>query len=458
MKKYLWLPVAAILTGTWTCLGQQSLFKDGDRVCYVGSSIAMNGGCFHYTNLFYATRYPERNVHFLNGGISGDVTDRILRRLESDILSTRPTWCVVMIEENDLRPNLYLAEKQNEPGIKTQQENAVQHWMKNTDLIVEKLLARGIKVILQTPTIVDEVVQSPTPNYAGINNNLKRCTEHLKSLAIKYSLPVVDCWTALNDINSEIQKLDPAKTIIGRDRVHVSNMGYFIMSAAFLRMQKVNGKVSHIIIDAKKNKIDRNENCTIEKLHAGEASVSFSSLSKALPFPSPDRISPDSFFHFTDELNADILQVKGLKKGYYKLEIDGNVIHTFSKEELNNGINLSKYHNTPQYKQAETVLDQFREYWNNERTLRTIKYVEYQHRGDLKGITDVEQLKTDLPSIMEKYKSSDNYKFFTNMFNAYIANKPLEADLYEKAENIFLQIAKLNKPVHHTYTLIKEHP
>lgn len=453
MKKNLCLIPFAIFAWIQFCHAQQNLFKNGDRICYIGSSIAMNGGCFHYTNLFYATRYPETNLHFFNCGISGEVTDEILTRIDEDILINHPTWCVTMIEENDLRPSLYLAERQNEPGIKERQEEAVQHWMTNTDLIVEKLLDHNIKVILQTPTIVDEVVKSSIPSYPGINKNLKRCAEHLKSLGKKYSLPVVDCWTVMYEINSKLQKNDSTKTIIGRDRLHVSKMGYFIMSSEFLQMQKVSSKVSQIVINAPKNEVVHYENCDINALNAKPEAVSFTTRAHALPFPTPDEVYPDSFFCFTKELNADILQVKGLKKGNYILHIDGTEIAGFSVEELNEGINLSKFHNTPQYLQAEKVLDRFEEYWKNERILRTIKYVEYQHRRDLKGISNVEQLKTELPNIMEKYKTSDNYNFFTNMFNAYITNKPLEAELYNKAEQILLEISKLNKPVAHNYSI-----
>ncbi len=457
MKKYQHLLIVCIFFTIAHAYSQKQYeaFTYGDRIGYIGSSIAMNGACFHYTNLFYATRYPDRNIQFINGGISGEGTIPILNRLEEDVLANRPTWCIVMGGGNDLNTSLYAPERQNEPGIEEQKERRYQHLIKNTDIIVEQLLAKGVKVILQTPSIVDEVVKSPVSNYPGFNDKLRRFSEHLKALGDKYALPVVDCWTVLNDINNKIQKNDPAKTIIGRDRIHVGNLGHFIMSVELLNMQKIDKKVSHIIIDAKRKKTTFNEYCTVDGLKANPSSISFTTLARALPFPTPDKINPDSFFRFTDEWNADILQVKGLKKGDYILEIDGNIIHTFSNDELNNGINLSTYHNTPQYKQAESVLDQFQEYWKNERTLRSVKYVEYQHRNDLKGIKDVEQLKTDLPSIMEKYKSSDNYNFFTNMFNAYIANKPLEPALYEKGENMLLDISKLNKPVAHRYSIRK---
>lgn len=456
MKKYLWLSAIPILAGMLSCLAQQNPFKDGDRVCYIGSSIAMNGECFHFTNLFYATRYPERNILFFNCGISGEVTDQILNRIERDVLVNRPTWCVVMTEENDLRPALYRSERQNEPDIKVLQEEAVQHWMQNADFIVNKLLANGIGVILQTPTIFDQVVQSSAPNSYGINDNLKRCAEHLKALALKYSLPVVDCWTVLNNINNEIQKKDPTKTIIGYDRVHVGGLGHFIMSDEFLRTQQVNNKVSHAVINASKNSIVLSENCIISGLNANATSVSFNVKAASLPFPVPNEINPDSFFCFTDHMNADIIEVKGLKEDeHYVLDIDGAIISKFSAKELNKGINLTRYHNTPQYRQANKVLSRFREYWRNEKLLRTLKYVEYQHHNDLKDVKSIEELKTSMTAILDKYKQGPNYAFFTKMFESYAAHKPSEQALYEKAEDILRHISELNKPVMHIYTISK---
>lgn len=455
-KKLFCLFIAATLIQIHPGFSQDNLFKDGDKVCYIGSSIAMNGACFHFTNLFYATRYPDRQVKFLNKGISGDVTDQILNRLGDDITADNPTWCVLMIEENDLRPSLYYASRQNELGIKEKQEQFVQHWMKNTDIIVDSLLHKGIKVILQTPTIFDEVIPSMVPNSPGINQNLKRCADHLKAIGRRLSLPVVDCWTALNDINQKIQSADSTKTIISRDRMHVSALGHFVMAVTFLRTQNAAGTVSHIVIDTKEKKVVQNENCKIDNFKSGRTSVSFSSLANALPFPTPDDVTPDSLFNFTDELNADILRVTGLQPGNYVLEIDGEKIHRFSQTDLEKGVNLSHYHNTPQYRQSEAVLAQFRTYWKHERTLRTIRYVEYQHRNDLKGIRNVEQLKTDLPNIMAKYKSSDNYNFFTNMFNAYIMNKPKEKELHQQAEQILAEIARLNKPMVHHYSLSQD--
>lgn len=455
MKNKLLLPLLTLfLSAALHSYSQQEIFKNGDRVGYIGSSIAMNGQCFHYTNLFYSTRYPNLDVQFLNNGISGEWTDNILKRIESDILANNPTWCVLMIEENDLNPSLYKEDRKSEPDIKEQQEKQVQHWMNNADLIVEKLLAHGIKVILQTPTVYDQYLTSSTPNAYGVNDNLKRCAEHLRTLSKKYSLPLVDCWTALNNINKKIQKKDPSKTIIGNDRVHVGSQGHFVMSTEFLKMQKVNGKISEVSIDAKRKEVRECQDCTIEELSSNADSVSFSFSAKALPFPTPSEINPDSFYNFTDKMNADILKIKGLKGKKYVLSIDGTNISDFSKKELNKGINLSRFHHTPQYKQAALVLERFREYWKNERQLRTIKYIEYQFSNLTKDAKSLAEVREKMDAYLAKYGSGPNQQFFTNMFNSYIENKTTEQEVYDKQKNILQEIAILNKPKPHIYKII----
>lgn len=50
---------------------QSAPFKDGDRVVFFGDSITHGGFYGEYVNLFYATRYPERNIWFSNSGWSG---------------------------------------------------------------------------------------------------------------------------------------------------------------------------------------------------------------------------------------------------------------------------------------------------------------------------------------------------------------------------------------------------
>src|ERR1035438_7237204 len=65
-------------------------FQDGDRVCFVGDSITSGGGYHAYVQLFYATRYPTRELTYFNcghsGGSAGECYRDSSRRLDGGAL------------------------------------------------------------------------------------------------------------------------------------------------------------------------------------------------------------------------------------------------------------------------------------------------------------------------------------------------------------------------------------
>lgn len=74
-------------------LASAAPFKDGDRVVFFGDSITHGGFYGEYVNLFYATRYPERNIWFSNSGWSGATAPGVqaspARRSNSTFARTR---------------------------------------------------------------------------------------------------------------------------------------------------------------------------------------------------------------------------------------------------------------------------------------------------------------------------------------------------------------------------------
>src|SRR5690606_16571366 len=86
--------------------GQTPLFKDGDKINFIGNSIT-HGGEFH-TNimLFYATRFPDRQLTFYKPGIWGDNSNDILKRLDTDILPKQADWSILMAGMNDVNRSL----------------------------------------------------------------------------------------------------------------------------------------------------------------------------------------------------------------------------------------------------------------------------------------------------------------------------------------------------------------
>lgn len=439
--------------------GQVPLFKNGDRVCFVGNSITMNGKFHNYIELFYATRFPERKIDFFNCGISGDRTSDVLERINSDVLIHRPTVCVLMLGMNDVMSGLYKKERQNEAGIKDKQEHALTGYFRRVDSIVNIFLRSKIKVVLQTPSIYDQIAKIESENSVGTNDALGRCTNFLKNLAQKYHLPIVDYWTVLNKVSRQVQLKNPAATVIGEDRVHPGNYGHFVMATEFLKTQHAPSLVSFIDIDAKQFTVKKVRGATVSNLLNNKGVLSFQSVEKALPYPLvTEDFVPDSLVDFTRLLNNEILKFTSLKKGKYFLEIDGDSVGIFSSVELVKGINLSNNIATPQYKQSKKVLTTFYTYWGIIHELRTLKFIEYKLLGGYKPVyKDLDEIKQLFANNMDtrKNESPDNIIYYKEQFDEYLSIKPKEKEIEMEAKRVMSDIRKMSVPVKHFYTLKK---
>ena len=448
----------------WTLLlaneavAQSSLFNDGDRVCFIGNSITMNGRYHNYIQLYYVTRFPDRKIQFFNCGISGDDSGGILERMESDILIHKPTWTVLMVGMNDVRRSLYSKEREAEPGIKEKRQDALNIYFRNVDSIVSILVNANCKVVLQTPSIYDQTAVLKTPANVGVNDALGKCAAFIKETAKKYNLFVVDYWTRMNVINARVQQKDPGATIVGRDRVHPDVHGHFVMGNEFLKTQQAPAYVSVISIDARKRKIKMGEQCLLDDIKSSNEGISFTSLEASLPYPLLAKdFDPDSLLAFTNSFNKEIVQISKLKKGNYLLKIDTAFIGNYSAKELKEGINLAKITSTPQYQHSEKILNILYEYWGYVRKLRQIKYVEYQLMDEqMREIPLTNENSRELiEKRMEKFKNQEKayVDFYQRNFNEYLVNKPMEKELLIKAEETFSKVYEVNKPKKHDYQL-----
>ncbi|MCO5237831.1 MAG: SGNH/GDSL hydrolase family protein [Chitinophagaceae bacterium] len=432
---------------------QSSTFQNGDRIIFIGSSIVMNGGNYHYLNLFYATRYPQQEIVFLNGGIGGDLSDDIINRMGSDILAQKPTWAVIMLEENDLHRGFYFEERQNEADVDKKKHEAVLNWYRNADSLVRILTDNKVKVILQTPTIYDQTGDFSEKISYGLNDTLQQCARYLFTLSKKYKVPVVDCWTILNNLNQVLQQKSLKYSIIGEDRRHVGSYGNFAMAYQFLKTIPVNPFVSKTVVEVRRNKVREQINGKVDSLRTGRSTISFNHLSKSLPFPAPDGINVDSLFSFSDEMNADILCIHGLKRGSYQLKIDQNNIAIFSNQDLENGINLSRFKNTPQYLQAGNLLSFFEKFWSLEYDLRMLAYVQYKYINHFEHHATLNEVQNTFEKILKETKDVRTHKKLKELFSTYLTHKPKEKDMISTSATLLQTIRQLSVPVGHSYSI-----
>lgn len=449
------------LTGISTVsIAQFPIFRNGERISFLGNSITMNGAFYNYIELYYLTRFPNIEIRFYNNGISGDVSGGMLNRIKSDVLMNKPNWCVVMAGMNDVGRSLYAEKFNTDNEVIQRRKEGLEKYFRNMDSIVNRLMEAGVKVVLQTPTIYDQVAISSTENYKGVNNALGQCADFIKGLGEKYKLPIVDYWSAMNSVNAAVQRVNPSASIIGRDRVHPGTYGHFLMAFEFLKAQQAPAYVATISINAKKNKIEQSLQSKVELIKCSSKGLTFTWKEEALPFPSPSNdFKTDSLFSFTQNLNNEMLQIKSLKKGEYVVIIDSVEMGRFSNKELNEGINLALNNRTPQSMQSGKVLQLLQQYWKIEQKLRQVKYVDYQLLpiGAKKDPTffDVNlKRRTDKIIALLKDRPEDELRYYRRNLDEYIVNKPRVKEMEDEADEIYRKIQLANKPVMHIYTIV----
>lgn len=432
-----------------------NFFEAGDRVCFVGNSIT-NAGEFHRNLLlFHLTRFPDIPVTVYNCGVSGDDTERVLRRLEDDILINKPTKVVIMLGMNDVRRSLYEPQLEVTPTLLKQREEALHLYKKNYQQIVNELLSRKIKVILQKPTIYDQTAELSTISCWGVNDALKQCADFIQHIADRHKLQCIDYWTILNEMNQELQKKEPTATLISKDRVHPQSTGHFIMFNQYLKTAKAPEYVSKMIIDTNlRTSSSKSENCTISNLHNKKNEISWTVRENALPFPVSDaQKEGDAMLKFRDNFNRQHLQVNKLNQGFYTLWIDEVQIGSFSDEVLAGGINLANYPSTPQYQQALEVRRVLNELWKLESGLRGLKFIEGNyHFKNAPDKQNPQAMKAHLYPIFDKQYPS-NSSFFKSQLDNYFIIKPLEETYKQKSDSL-RQVAKMAaQPREHIFRL-----
>ena len=429
-------------------------FKSGDVICFIGNSITHDGRYYAFTQAFNATRFPNEKPEYVNCGIAGDVADGMLKRMDEDILSHKPTYAFLMTGMNDIQSSLYSKGEADAETLLNRQK-ALDNYFLKTEKLASFLIENKAQPIFIAPTIYDQTATIETQNNYGANDALGLCAAHIKKMAIKYNAPLVDFYSLLKAINQREQQKDPNFTIVGKDRVHPQDVGHFVMAYQLIKTVNPSKYISKIEIDVKKGKVIEAINATVQKVNSKNSS--FEVLANALPFPINTNIKEAlNYVPFQQELNNEIVTIKGLKKGSYSLLIDEVQVGIFDSNELKNGINLAENTKTPQYKQAEKVFDLCFQFHKIQNQLRNIPFVEYKMLGDYKGSESVVDKRAYLDAYLEKQKGKSWYAWNFKTCEQYFETLPKVDSLKEELESVRNAIYTTNKPVKHMYTLIKK--
>ncbi|MCH5596468.1 SGNH/GDSL hydrolase family protein [Niabella ginsengisoli] len=453
---YLWLSFLSCFC--FSAMAQNApRFTNGDRVVFVGNSITHGGRYHQYIWLYYMTRFPEMRITIMNAGIGGEVAEQMFKRLETDVYAKKPSVIALTFGMNDTGYFEFLQANSSEKS-KEKLDRSYKAYLR-IDSSFKK--HTGSKKIIIAGSPYDETSKFGKDNFfPGKSKALLETANFQEAVAKKSGWSFVDFNRPMTAINLREQAKDSTYTIIGNDRIHPGVDGHLVMAYLFLKAQGLkNKKVAEMTINATTSKVERTDNCIITDVKAGQDELRFDYLAKALPYPvdtmptgewnAMQRRETDALelVPFNQELNQEMLFVKGLKNNNYAVEIDGRKIGEWSAEQLGAGINLAEQRRTPQYEQAMAIKKLNEERWQIERRLRDYAWMEYDFLMD-KGLL----FKDDLATLDTIYTHINEGFVRGNLDNYLKARYPEVRQGWQRQMDVLVEeIYRINKPQKHSF-------
>ncbi|MFV0420199.1 MAG: SGNH/GDSL hydrolase family protein [Dysgonomonas sp.] len=453
------LSVFLLFFASSLCAQKITPFKDGDRAVFLGNSIT-DGGHYHsYIWLYYMTRFPEMRLTVLNAGIGGDRAIDMVRRLDGDVFSKRPTVLITTFGMNDtgyFEYNGDQPEKFADEKVKESYEAYLQMEARYKNLANTKILMLG-----STPYDETAVIEGNTP-FKNKNKAMLRIVDFQRKSAESNGWEFFDYNQPMTTLNEQFQQKEPTFTLCGNDRIHPDNDGHMVMAYLFLKAQGFAGKeVADINIDAAKMDVTSSSNCEITNLKKTQTGISFNYLANSLPYPM-DTVARGwgskksqgeaiKVIPFVDEMNKEMLTVSGLS-GNFKLMIDGEHIGTWSAKDLAKGINLATLTNTPQYQQALKVMFLNEERWEIERRFRDYAWVQFNFFQP-KGIIDLNT--REAVQVLDKNKDSNGWLMAKRDLYSRAKFPEIRKAWQDEMDLFLTAIYETNTPVQRIITLVK---
>jgi lysophospholipase L1-like esterase len=193
--------------------------KAGDQIVAIGDSITAGGGYLRDIDAALAQQYPGLKLpKVINKGISGQKAEDLVKRFDKDVVEIKPAFVTISIGINDVWHRLG----------KPHDEKVLAAYEENVAKMVDDAQKAGIKVILLTPTVIQE-----DPATEG-NQRLTMYVAAEKKIAAEKKCQLVD----LHGMFLTALKKKPAGqkgNWLTSDGVHMKPLGDALMAAGALR-------------------------------------------------------------------------------------------------------------------------------------------------------------------------------------------------------------------------------
>ncbi len=439
-------------------IGTVAQFKDGDKVAFIGDSITYGGSYFKDLFVYYTTRYPNIKFSYFNKGVNSDDTAEALDRLDRDVFNygTKYTKIVIMLGTNDMNRRAYFEGKELEVGFEQSHEEKMKTYEKRCRNLIEAIKQRGVNdIILVTPPMFDEwVEESPNEKSPDMNSVMRKAGSILFDLAKEYNLQFVDVNTPQLIVTQYNLQTNPNFCFVA-DRIHANDLGHYIKTYAFLKAQGETGEVATVDVDLTQDKpAITASNANVSGVSVSGKNISYIYKPNALPM-AVDSVyrQAEYYIPLTEDLNREIIRVKGLESGIYDIKMNNVVVTSVSAEELEKGVNIADKEKNPGQQQALQVLgianqrhaeeykDRYFVYTDEQKgILESGKFVGFSRQ--VKTEKDLLKLGQDWLRKNEKNASAEDVKIIRDWYDKKLKEEE-RLDSFVEYEN---QARTVNKP------------
>jgi lysophospholipase L1-like esterase len=349
-----WIALVSTISAS-AAVPQPFALKDGETVVFYGDSITAQRLYTRYVEEFILTRYPTMHIRFVNAGVPGDTASggyagTMTERVARDVAPYEPGMITVMLGMNDGGWG-YGSPQQIDADFQARY---------NTLLRALRQAAPGADLTLISSTPYDEITHGT--EFPGYSRMIDRLANDVLQVAAQKDAgePLfffADFHLAMRDALERAKAIDPKlASLLIPDRIHPAKTSHWIMAAALMSAWRVSPVVSSVTLNADGNLVG-SERTRISNLLKSSAGLQWTQLDEALPLPLDfnDAMTP-LLLQISNiaDLDQQILRVVSLAPGKYQLSIDGKPIATFSRDELQRGVNLA-LQKTPMLEQARAV-------------------------------------------------------------------------------------------------------
>ena len=327
-----WLLLAGLSLSSF--VGAAPLVKNGDRVAIIGDSITEQKLYSRFMETYLQACTGLKNVKVLQFGLGGDRAPAFAGRMNHDALPWKPTVITTCFGMND-------------GGYRPYDEKSIGvPYREGMNKIVKAFKDTGATVIVGTPGVVDSNTWHGGNGAAAYNDTLGQLAKIDAEIAQQQKAVFADLHTTMMAVMTKAKEVNgPQYHVAGTDGVHPRPNGHLIMAYAFLKTMGFDGQIADIQMDFK-GKTTVSSGHKVIKQSPGMVEIESSRYPFCFDLDTKNQKNPDMnssilpFLPFQQDLNRFDLHVTNLPEAQAEVTW-GNQKKTFTKEQLEKGINLA---------------------------------------------------------------------------------------------------------------------